>query len=45
MAREGMSQELYAEMLGIPGLPAGMTQPYLAYLLRAIVEAFGGKVT
>ena len=43
MARKGMSRALYAEMLGFLGLPAGMTQPCLASLLKAIVEAFGGK--
>jgi hypothetical protein len=28
-------------MLGYLGLPAGMGQPRLAYLLKAIEEAFG----
>jgi hypothetical protein len=28
-------------MLGFLGLPAGMGQPRLAYLLKAVVEAFG----
>jgi len=40
MVRDGMSRELYAEMLGYLGLPAGMGQPRLAYLLEAIEEAF-----
>ena len=40
MARKGMSRALYAEMLGFLGLPAGMTQPRLAFLLKAIEEAY-----
>ena len=40
MARKGMSRALYAEMLGFLGLPAGMTQPCLASLLKAIEEAY-----
>jgi hypothetical protein len=40
MVRDGMSRELYAEMLGYLGLPAGLGQPHLAYLLKAIEEAF-----
>lgn len=40
---EGMSRALYAEMLGFLGLPAGIPQPRLAYLLKVIVQAFGGK--
>jgi hypothetical protein len=35
-----MSRALYTEMLGFLGLPAGMGQPHLAYLLKAIEEAF-----
>lgn len=38
-----MSRALYAEMLGFLGLPAGIPQPRLAYLLKVIVQAFGGK--
>lgn len=38
-----MSRALYAEMLGFLGLPAGIPQPRLAYLLKAIVQAFGGN--
>src|SRR5829696_739504 len=41
MVRDGMSRELYAEMLGYLGLPAGTGQPHLAYLLKATEEAFG----
>jgi len=41
MVRDGMSRELYADMLGYLALPAGMGQPRLAYLLEAIEEAFG----
>jgi len=41
MVRDGMSRELYAEMLGYLGLPAGMDQLRLAYLLKATEEAFG----
>ena len=40
MVRDGMSRELYAEMLGYLGLPAGMGQPHLAHLLKAIEEAY-----
>jgi hypothetical protein len=40
MVRDGMSCELYAEMLGYLGLPAGMGQPHLAHLLKAIEAAY-----
>ena len=43
MVRDGMSRELYADMLGYLGLPAGMGQPHLAYLLKATVEAFSAR--
>jgi hypothetical protein len=43
MVRDGMSRELYADMLGYLGLPAGMGQPHLAYLLKAIEEAFSAR--
>ena len=39
MARDGISRELFAEMLGYLGLPARMGQPHLAHLLKAIEEA------
>ena len=39
MVRDGMSCELYAEMLDYLGLPAGIRQPHLAYLLKTIKEA------
>ncbi len=40
MVRDGISRELYADMLGYLGLPAGMGQPHLAHLLKAIEEAY-----
>ena len=40
MVRNGKSRELYADMLGYLGLPAGMGQPHLAHLLKAIEEAY-----
>ena len=40
MVRDGMSRELYAEMLGYLGAPAGIPQPRLAHLLKAIEEAY-----
>jgi hypothetical protein len=40
MAKDGISRELYADMLGYLGLPAGMGQPHLASLLKAIEEAY-----
>ena len=43
MVRDGMCRELYADMLGFLGLPAGMGQPHLAYLLKATVEAFSAR--
>ena len=42
MVRDGMSRELYAEMLGYLGAPAGMGQPHLASLLKAIEDAYRG---
>jgi hypothetical protein len=36
-------RELYADMLGYLGLPAGMGQPHLAYLFKATVEAFSAR--
>ena len=42
MVRDGMSRELYAEMLGYLGAPAGMQQPQLAHLLKAIEDAYRG---
>ena len=41
MVRDGMSRELYAEMLGYLGAPAGMGQPHLASL-KAIEDAYRG---
>jgi hypothetical protein len=43
MVRDGISRELYADMLGYLGAPAGQ-QPRLAYLLKAIEEAYGRRV-
>ena len=40
MARDGISRELFADMLGYLGAPAGMPQPRLAHLLKAIEEAY-----
>ena len=40
MVRNGKSRELYADMLGYLGLPAGMGQPHLAHLLHAIEVAY-----
>jgi hypothetical protein len=39
MARDGISRELFADMLGYLGAPAGIPQPRLAHLLKAIEEA------
>ena len=39
MVRNGISRELFADMLVYLGLPAGMGQPHLAHLLKAIEEA------
>jgi hypothetical protein len=44
MVRDGMSRELYAEMLGYLGAPAGMQQSRLAHLLKVIEEAYRGRV-
>ena len=43
MVRDGMSRELYADMLGYLGLPAGMGQPRPATLLKAIEGAFAAR--
>ena len=40
MARDGISRELFADMLGYLGAPAGIPQPRLAHLLKAIEEAY-----
>ena len=40
MVRDGMSRELSAEILCYLGLPAGMGQPHLAHLLKAIEAAY-----
>ena len=40
MVRDGISRELYADMLGFLQAPAGMGQPRLAHLLKAIEEAY-----
>jgi hypothetical protein len=42
MVRDGISRELYADMLGYLGVPAGMGQPHLASLLKAIEDAYRG---
>ena len=44
MARDGISRELFADMLEFLGIPSGPTGPpdaRLAHLLKAIEEAFG----
>jgi hypothetical protein len=43
MAKDGISRELYADMLGYLGLPVGVGQPRLATLLTAIEGAFAAR--
>ena len=40
MVRDGISRELYADMLGFLQAPAGMRQPRLATRLKASEGAF-----